>query len=106
MSKRLLVLVLAVGLAAYISLPVQAFGKRGHNNGCCDTGVASGCCGGCGTAAAGCCQTVTYQPQTITCYEQRIVERQVPVQVRRAVQRKEGEPCSYQVQVTVIHTVQ
>src|SRR6266571_3441403 len=108
MSKRLLVLGLAVALAAYISLPVQAFGRRHHRDCCGDTGVAYG--GGCGTCcaapAAGCCQTVTYQPQVITCYEQRIVERQVPCQVRRPVTRTEVIPCSYQVQVPVTHTEQ
>ena len=46
MSKRLLVLGLAVALAAYISLPVQAFGRRHHHDCCGDTGVAYG--GGCG----------------------------------------------------------
>src|SRR6266480_3124043 len=110
MSKRLLVLGLVLGVAAYISLPSQAIGRHKRGGDCCDTGmVAYGGCGGCGPVAqAGpCCapQQVAYTTQTITCYEQPWVERQVPCQIQRPVTRTVAENFTYQVQVPVRSTV-
>src|SRR5579864_7051455 len=118
MLKRLLVLVMVVGVAIWATVPVQAFGHRRARccSNCCGSsncGYAScGCgysvnncgCNNCGYAANNCnncapCQQMTYVDQQVTCMEQRWVERQVPVQVQRPVMRTINEACSYQVQV-------
>ncbi len=45
MMKRLLIAGFALGIAVYMTLPVQAFGRRrGEDNSCCNTGTA--CAGG------------------------------------------------------------
>ena len=81
MSKRLLVLALALGVTAWFTLPVQAFGRR--NKSCCATASSCGGCGtGCNTCATGCgtpcAMQVSYVNQVITCYEQRFIDKQVP----------------------------